>query len=42
MPLLADEPEITAEGTLVVTTIDDVADVEIVSNPVANLSRING
>lgn len=42
VPLLADEPEITAEGTLVVTTIDDVADVEIVSNPVANLSRING
>lgn len=42
VPLLADEPEVTAEGTLVVTTIDDVADVAIVSNPVDNLSRING
>ncbi|MFN3707344.1 efflux RND transporter permease subunit [Microcella sp.] len=42
VPLLADEPEITADGTFVVTTIDDVADVAIVSNPVDNLSRING
>lgn len=42
LPITGGEPTFAEDGTLVVTTIDDVADAAIVSNPVQNISRING